>query len=168
MNALIRILVIITSAISLISPAWADKKDKDHHKHEHHSHGKHKDKHGHDDEGNNYSSSATSEDTVQVLTQALVLQALQQNGIDTQWMRQQIEVQHMAVPHAQPLPPGIRKNLARGKPLPPGIAKKRLPPQMINTLPQYSGYEWTQVGTDVVLIQAGTQILVDVLENVLR
>ncbi|KDB61839.1 hypothetical protein AZ15_1325, partial [Bordetella bronchiseptica A1-7] len=32
------------------------------------------------------------------------------------------------------LPPGIRKNLARGKPLPPGIAKKAVPPSMLARL----------------------------------
>lgn len=43
----------------------------------------------------------------------------------------------------KPLPPGIRKNLARGKPLPPGIAKTRLPGGYVGRLPHYSGYEWT-------------------------
>ena len=33
------------------------------------------------------------------------------------------------------LPPGIAKNLARGKPLPPGIAKKMVPSSMLHDLP---------------------------------
>src|SRR3546814_10843108 len=40
------------------------------------------------------------------------------------------------------LPPGIRKNLARGKPLPPGIQKKIVPGSLLSRLPRYSGYEW--------------------------
>ncbi len=35
------------------------------------------------------------------------------------------------------LPPGIAKNLARGKPLPPGIAKKTVPASMLGQLPSY-------------------------------
>ncbi len=42
----------------------------------------------------------------------------------------------------QALPPGIAKNVVRGKALPPGIAKKTLPASMINDLPYYPGYEW--------------------------
>lgn len=37
------------------------------------------------------------------------------------------------------LPPGIAKNLARGKPLPPGIAKKMVPSSMLRDLPVLSG-----------------------------
>ena len=39
----------------------------------------------------------------------------------------------------QALPPGIAKNLARGKPLPPGIAKKTVPASMLGQLPYYPG-----------------------------
>jgi Ni/Co efflux regulator RcnB len=63
------------------------------------------------------------------------------------------------------LPPGIAKKVARGKPLPPGIAKK-LSPQMLATLPQRQGYEYAQVGTDVVLIETATRLVVDVLKDV--
>src|SRR3546814_12845124 len=40
------------------------------------------------------------------------------------------------------LPPGIRKNLARGKPLPPGIATKMVPGSLLGRLPRHPGYEW--------------------------
>jgi hypothetical protein len=63
------------------------------------------------------------------------------------------------------LPPGIAKNVARGKPLPPGIAKK-LSPQMLAQLPKREGYEYAQVGRDVVLIETATRLVVDVLTNV--
>jgi len=67
---------------------------------------------------------------------------------------------------AQSLPPGIRKNLARGKPLPPGIAK-RFDNRLLGQLPHYDGYEWQQVGTDVVLITLATGLIYEVLQNVL-
>ena len=63
----------------------------------------------------------------------------------------------------KPLPPGIRKNLARGKPLPPGIAKKFAPPAMVSRLPAYPGHEWRVVGTDLVLVVIATAVVVDVL-----
>lgn len=64
------------------------------------------------------------------------------------------------------LPPGIQKNLARGKPLPPGIAKK-FDNRLIGKLPHYDGYEWKQAGTDVVLVAIATGIVYEVLRNVL-
>jgi len=66
----------------------------------------------------------------------------------------------------KPLPPGIRKNLARGKPLPPGIAKRYAPPPMVSRLPVYPGHEWRVVGTDLVLVAIATAVVVDILLNV--
>ncbi|MCM5681772.1 RcnB family protein [Schlegelella sp. S2-27] len=66
----------------------------------------------------------------------------------------------------QSLPPGIRKNLARGKPLPPGIAKKMAPPALVARLPVHPGYEWRVVGTDLVLVAIATLIIADVLFDV--
>ncbi|MDM9559748.1 MULTISPECIES: anti-virulence regulator CigR family protein [Bordetella] len=64
------------------------------------------------------------------------------------------------------LPPGIRKNLARGKPLPPGIAKKMVPGPMLAHLPVHPGYEWRVAGTDLILVAIGTAIVADVLFDV--
>ena len=64
------------------------------------------------------------------------------------------------------LPPGIRKNLARGKPLPPGIAKKMVPGPMLRELPAYSGYEWRVYGSDLVLVALATGVIADVLAGV--
>jgi hypothetical protein len=66
----------------------------------------------------------------------------------------------------QPLPPGIRKNLARGKPLPPGIAKKYAPAPMVSRLPVHPGHEWRVVGTDLVLVAVATAVVVDILLDV--
>ena len=64
------------------------------------------------------------------------------------------------------LPPGIRKNLARGKPLPPGIAKKMVPGPMLARLPVHPGYEWRVAGSDLILVAIGTAIVADVLFDV--
>lgn len=66
----------------------------------------------------------------------------------------------------QSLPPGIAKNLARGKPLPPGIAKKAVPASMLNELPYYPGYEWRVVGQDLVLIALSTAIVTSIINGV--
>lgn len=67
---------------------------------------------------------------------------------------------------AQALPPGIQKNLARGKPLPPGIAKK-LDGRLVSRLPHYEGYDWVRAGTDLILVAVATGIIYEVLENVM-
>jgi len=67
---------------------------------------------------------------------------------------------------ASSLPPGIQKNLARGKPLPPGIAKN-MDGRLLGRLPRYDGYEWKQIGRDVVLVAIATGIVYEILENVL-
>ncbi len=67
------------------------------------------------------------------------------------------------------LPPGIAKNVQRGKPLPPGIAKRGLPTDLESRLPTLrEGLERVIVGDDVTIIEEGTRIVVDVLEDVLR
>lgn len=63
------------------------------------------------------------------------------------------------------LPPGIRKNLARGKPLPPGIARK-LDSRLPGRLPHYDGYEWQRAGTDLLLVIA-TGVIQEVQHDVL-
>ncbi|VVN74413.1 hypothetical protein PS726_00618 [Pseudomonas fluorescens] len=62
------------------------------------------------------------------------------------------------------LPPGIQKNLARGKPLPPGIAKK-LDGRLVGRLPHYDGYEWQQVGTDLILVALATGLVYEILNG---
>lgn len=62
------------------------------------------------------------------------------------------------------LPPGIQKNLARGKPLPPGIAKQ-LDSRLLVRLPRYEGYEWQRVGSDLVLVAIATGIIYQVLDH---
>lgn len=70
-------------------------------------------------------------------------------------------------PATESLPPGIQRQITRGKPLPPGIAK-RFDKSLGAQLPSYPGYEWEYVGTDVVLIEAATRVVVDILVDALR
>jgi hypothetical protein len=69
---------------------------------------------------------------------------------------------------AKPLPPGIAKNLARGKPLPPGIAKRGLPNDLIVQLPPVAdGYERIIVAGKILLVEIATQVVHDILVDVL-
>ena len=66
------------------------------------------------------------------------------------------------------LPPGIAKNLARGKPLPPGIAKQSLPGDLLRKLPPPpEGHERIVVAGKILLVEIATQVIRDVLTDVL-
>ena len=66
------------------------------------------------------------------------------------------------------LPPGIAKNLVRGKSLPPGIEKQSLPYELRRSLPPVrDGYERIIVGGKVLLIEIATQVIHDVLSDVI-
>jgi hypothetical protein len=67
---------------------------------------------------------------------------------------------------AQPHPPGIAKKIARGGTLPPGIAKRYFPGELITLLPPRPGEQWLMVGTDVLLVQAATNLILDILPRV--
>lgn len=79
---------------------------------------------------------------------------------------------HLAVNYGltgyESLPPGIAKNLARGKPLPTGIAKKTVPASMLDQLPSYPGYEWRVVGDDLVLIALSTAVVTTIINGVFK
>lgn len=66
------------------------------------------------------------------------------------------------------LPPGIARNLQQGKPLPPGIAKQALPSRLVQVLPRAPhGYERVVVGGKILLVEVATQVVHDILEDVL-
>ena len=64
------------------------------------------------------------------------------------------------------LPPGIRRNLQRGRPLPRGISRQVMPEAVLVELPRHPGHEWRIAGRDLVLIAVGTLIVVDILNDV--
>lgn len=65
------------------------------------------------------------------------------------------------------LPPGIAKNLARGKSLPPGIAAQHLPQELQRALPAApAGYDRIIVDGKLLLVEATTRIIHDVLMDV--
>jgi hypothetical protein len=60
------------------------------------------------------------------------------------------------------LPPGIAKNIARGKRLPPGIAKRRVPREVLVLLPPpQPGITFAIIGDMVVAERSG--VVVDVM-----
>ena len=64
------------------------------------------------------------------------------------------------------LPPGIAKNLMRGKPLPPGIAKQVLPAGLIQLLPPPPlGYERISLAGKILLVHKATHKIHDVIED---
>lgn len=69
---------------------------------------------------------------------------------------------------AKALPPGMQKRLAKGKPLPPGIAKKLAPPALSSKIGLPAGYQLVEVGLDVVVVEAATGIIRDLLRSVIR
>lgn len=75
--------------------------------------------------------------------------------------------QQHPVAYSGDLPPGIQKKLARGKPLPPGIAK-RFPNELSGRMPPRPGYGYRVVGSDVLLVEVATGVIVDLIRDVLR
>ena len=66
------------------------------------------------------------------------------------------------------MPPGIRRRLERGRPLPPGIAKKMPPPELQSRVELPAGFEIVEVGLDVLLVESATNIVHDVLQDIVR
>lgn len=62
------------------------------------------------------------------------------------------------------LPPGIARNLERGKALPPGIARQYLPGSLVTVLPDLDrGLEYVVAGGKLLLVEVATQVIRDVL-----
>ena len=91
-------------------------------------------------------------------------------GVITPWERQTIFGYFQQHPRSyadvKPLPPGIAKKSARGGTMPPGIAKRYLPSGLIAMLPPRPGQQWMIVGTDVLLVQMATSLILDILPRV--
>jgi len=108
----------------------------------------------------------TSEEVVEGVTAGVLGAVLSDDEKST--IRNYFQKNPDSVGKVKPLPPGIRKKLARGGTMPPGIAKQALPDGLHRQLPPRDGYNYEVVGTDVVLIETATEVIVDVLSDVLR
>ena len=84
--------------------------------------------------------------------------------------REQIQAYYSSHPNPgiEALPPGTRKNLARGKAMPPGIAKRFPPDGLRSSLSVPIQYQVIEVGWDVFLVEVATGIIHDVLMDVIR
>lgn len=89
-------------------------------------------------------------------------------GLDRERIRRVIGDNRGYWGSGQSLPPGIRKNLQRGKPLPPGIARQRLDSRLESRLPRFPGYEWTRVGPDLVQLSTSTGVVNQVLSGMFQ
>ena len=67
---------------------------------------------------------------------------------------------------ADPLPPGIAMNIARGKPMPGGINTRVLPADLLVYVPRDPTMRYYIVGDRVVAVRNGT--IIDVLINILK
>ena len=66
------------------------------------------------------------------------------------------------------LPPGLQKHIDRTGRLPPGLEKRRLPGDLRGLLPYRKGLDYRVVGNDIVLIETATEVILDVMKDVLR
>lgn len=65
------------------------------------------------------------------------------------------------------LPPGLQKQLEKNGQLPPGLQKKSLPAGLSGRLPPApQGYERVIVGSDVVLVETASQVIADIITDV--
>lgn len=66
----------------------------------------------------------------------------------------------------QGLPPGIAKNLERGKALPPGLQTATLPASLETNLPPApDGYERVIVDAKILLVETATRLIADVIAS---
>lgn len=66
------------------------------------------------------------------------------------------------------LPPGLAMQLEKNGKLPPGLEKRDLPDDLESRLPLRKGLKRILAGDNVVLVDAATEIILDVLEGVAK
>ncbi len=62
----------------------------------------------------------------------------------------------------------VTKAKASTQGLPPGLAKRGLPDDLRRQLPVQKGQDYRVVGNDIVLIETATNLILDVMQGVLR
>ncbi len=66
------------------------------------------------------------------------------------------------------LPPGLQKHIDRTGRLPPGLEKRTLPGDLRGLLSYRKGQGYRVVGNDIVLIETATNLILDIMQGVLR
>ncbi len=145
MRPLLPLFIIVALALALSGPALAGKQNK--------GHGK----------GNNQGRAAEVQTGKAI---AAVITAVERSLISGYLTRNRASLPSVFA-NAKPLPPGLANKIARGGSMPPGIAKRFLPNNLAAQLPARPGQQWIVAGTDIVLIEAATHLIVDVLKGVL-
>jgi hypothetical protein len=75
----------------------------------------------------------------------------------------------LAKKHNGCMPPGQAKQWRRGQPLPRYVEVHELPPNLVVQVgPPPQGYRYVRVANDVLMIAAGTGIVVDAIEDLGR
>lgn len=72
----------------------------------------------------------------------------------------------LAKKHNGCLPPGQARKWALGRPLPPDVVYYSLPPALVVQLtPPPTGYRYVRVASDILMIAAGTGLVVDAIQD---
>ena len=67
------------------------------------------------------------------------------------------------------LPPGLAKHLEKHGTLPPGLEGRDLPDGLLERLPEKKrGTKRIIVDNDIVLIEEGTKIILDILKDIIK
>ena len=67
------------------------------------------------------------------------------------------------------LPPGQARNYTIGQPLPAGVTTYPLPPDLLMRLsPPPVGYQYSRIGSDIVLLGTGTGMVAAALQDLVR
>ena len=66
------------------------------------------------------------------------------------------------------LPPGLAKQLTENGALPPGLEKRSLPEDLLHRLPARKGTKRVIVDDDILLVEEGTEIVLDIIEDIVR
>jgi len=135
------LMLLLTAALVTAEPAFAGNKNK----------GK-----GNDDSGSEVTS---------LLTKAVVVGLI--TAAERAIIGDYLDRERTAFAGAQPLPPGIAKKVARGGALPPGIAKRTFPADLLIKLPKRPGQEWRVVGTDILIVDITSNVVVDIIKRAL-
>lgn len=65
-------------------------------------------------------------------------------------------------------PPGQARHWNMGQPLPSGLVTYPLPPDLLRSLNPPSGYRYVRVGSDVLMLAMGTNMVVSALRDIVR